>query len=132
LPVDAKLGSVAFQTSCKPEVQSDFNRGIALLHSFWFSEAQHAFEAVASADSNCGMAYWGVGMAYFRLWSSWPGPAELTAGRAALTLANAAKEKTPRERAYISALNALYEDFKPIEPWRSVGLSDANPGASST
>lgn len=120
LPVDAKLGTVAFQTSCKQDVQSNFNRGIALLHSFWFSEAQHAFEAVTAADPHCSMAYWGIGMAYFRLWSTWPGPAELNEGRAALKQANAATEKTARERAYISALNALYEDFKPFEPWRYV------------
>ncbi|HEY2530027.1 MAG TPA: DUF2268 domain-containing putative Zn-dependent protease [Xanthobacteraceae bacterium] len=120
LPADAKLGTVAFQTSCKPEVQGNFNRGIALLHSFWFSEAQHAFEAVASADPNCGMAYWGIGMSYFRLWSAWPGSTELSAGRAALKKADAASEKTPRERDYISALSALYDDFKPAEPWRYV------------
>ena len=121
LPADAKLGTVSFQTSCKAEVKSNFNRGVALLHSFWFSEAQRVFEGVASADPDCGMAYWGVGMSYFRLWSSWPGPTELAAGRAALKQANAAAEKTPREGEYILALSALYEEFRPIEPWQYVG-----------
>ena len=31
--------SVKFETSCAPAVKDDFNKAVALLHSFWFPEA---------------------------------------------------------------------------------------------
>ena len=33
-PAPEKLGTVSFPTSCKPTTQQEFNRAIALLHSF--------------------------------------------------------------------------------------------------
>ena len=30
-----QLGKVSFPTSCQPAVQATFERGVALLHSFW-------------------------------------------------------------------------------------------------
>src|ERR1700722_6960350 len=56
----SRLGSVSFNISCKPQVKAEFNRGIALLHSFWLEEAGKSFGNVASADPDCAMAYWGV------------------------------------------------------------------------
>ena len=43
----AKLGEVSFSTSCKPAVQADFNRAVALLHSFTYMPANDAFRDVA-------------------------------------------------------------------------------------
>jgi hypothetical protein len=99
MPADAKLGTISFEISCKSELQTDFNRAIALLHSFWHSEAQQAFEKIAAADPNCAIAYWGEAMSHFHLGLSWPTPADLTAGAEALHKADAATEKTPREAA---------------------------------
>src|SRR5262245_1675803 len=45
-----KLGTVAFPTSCNPPAQVQFERGVAALHSFWFAEADKAFQAAAQAD----------------------------------------------------------------------------------
>ncbi|MBI2833074.1 MAG: hypothetical protein HYX76_01435, partial [Acidobacteria bacterium] len=42
-PVNA--GRVDMPTSCKGEAQAEFERGAALLHSFWYDEARHAFTA---------------------------------------------------------------------------------------
>jgi hypothetical protein len=113
MPADAKLGAVSFEISCKPEVQPDFNRAIAQLHSFWNSEAQQSFEKIAAADPNCAIAYWGEAMAHFNLGLSFPSQADLSAGAEALNKADAATEKTPREAAYIRALHVLYDGFKP-------------------
>ena len=55
-----QLGKVSFPTSCDPQVQAQFERGVALLHSFWFPEGLKAFGAVAEQDPSCGMAYWGI------------------------------------------------------------------------
>src|SRR5689334_11513495 len=58
-PSEAELGAVRFETSCKPQVAADINRGVALLHSFWHEEARRTFERVAAADPDCAMAWWG-------------------------------------------------------------------------
>src|SRR5690348_14420451 len=91
---DAELGSVTFETSCRPQVAGDINRGVALLHSFWHDEALRTFEAAAAADPECAMAWWGQGMALFHLYSSTPSDKELAAGAQALAKADAASEKT--------------------------------------
>src|SRR5574341_2624247 len=54
-----KLGKVEFSNSCSPGVQEKFLRGVAMLHSFYFSAAQKAFEEVAAEDNSCAIAAWG-------------------------------------------------------------------------
>lgn len=114
-PTDAELGAVTFETSCKPQVAADINRGIALLHSFWHDEARRTFERAAAADSDCAMAWWGQALGTFHLYSDTPTDNELTAASQSLPKAEAAKEKTPREAAYISALHPLFDGYKPRE-----------------
>jgi len=53
-----KLGTVSFPTSCAPAAQKQFQRGVAMLHSFWYEEAERTFHDVAKADPGCAMAYW--------------------------------------------------------------------------
>ncbi len=55
-------------TSCAPEVRADFNKGVALLHSFWFPQAIAMFDGILKRDANCAMAYWGIAL------SSWGNP----------------------------------------------------------
>src|SRR4026209_2631974 len=57
--------SVKFETSCAPEVKADFNKGVALLHSFWFPEAIKTFESILTRDANCAMAHWGIALSYW-------------------------------------------------------------------
>ena len=106
----AALGNVNFSTSCVPVVQADFNRAVALLHSFWYKKSEETFLAVAKADSSCGMAQWGVAMSHYRqLWDP-PTSLDLQAGSAAVEKANAAGTKTQRERDYIAAVQIFYKD----------------------
>src|SRR5277367_1754991 len=64
-----KLGTVLFPTSCAPAVQKPFERGVALLHSFWYEEAEKEFQQVANDDPHCVMAHWGVAMSlWHQLW----------------------------------------------------------------
>ena len=58
----ARVGHVHFATSCASDVQPQFNRGVALLHSFWYEESFRTFAAVSAANSDCAMAYWGQAM----------------------------------------------------------------------
>ena len=74
------LGAVHFTTSCNSAAQGDISRGVALIHSFWYSEAEKSFRAAASADPTCGIAWWGVAMAnYHTVWQP-PTPDELKIG----------------------------------------------------
>ena len=61
---DQKLGKVVFPTSCDPNVQAEFDRGVAMLHSYWFLIARRKFEEILQQDPTCAMAYWGVAMDY--------------------------------------------------------------------
>jgi hypothetical protein len=114
-PTEAELGAVAFQTSCKPQVAADMNRGVALLHSFWHEEARRTFERAATADPDCAMAWWGQALAVFHLYSDTPTDQELAAALKALATAEGAKEASARETAYIRALHPLFDGYKPRE-----------------
>src|SRR3954467_10253068 len=59
---DEKLGSLSFQTSCDPKVQAEFERGVAMIHSYWFLIARRTFEGVPKEDPTCAIAYWGIAL----------------------------------------------------------------------
>jgi len=68
-PAPEKLGTVSFPTSCQPRVQHEFDRAIALLHSFAYRLAEEAFRSVAAQDPHCAIAHWGIAMTHFHpLW----------------------------------------------------------------
>ena len=105
-----KLGQVNFIVSCSASSQKQFNRATALLHSFWYEEAENAYAAIARDEPNCAMAYWGVAMTlYHPVWAP-STAAELQRGWTAVEKAKAIGAKTDRERDYIAAINAFYED----------------------
>jgi hypothetical protein len=111
-----RVGNVTFQTSCTPAVQPDFNRGVALLHSFWFSAAVETFSAVAEKDPGCAMAHWGTAMSWWgNPFGGYRSPKALAAGRAAVEKARAAKPKTPREADYVEAVALLYKEFETVD-----------------
>jgi tetratricopeptide (TPR) repeat protein len=109
-PPPEKLGTVVFPTTCTKKVAPDFERALALLHSFAYTASEAAFQKVASADPGCAMAYWGVAMSYFhQLWSP-PGRAELLKGQQAIGEAIRLKGHSQRERGFIAAAAAYYHD----------------------
>ncbi|MGH9603646.1 MAG: hypothetical protein ACRD24_14805 [Terriglobales bacterium] len=102
------LGTVKFPVSCAPGVRSDFKRGVVMLHSFWYEEAEKTFRAVAQKDPGCAMAHWGVAMSlYHPLWAP-PSAPEFARVREALAIAKTAQRRTPRESAYLAAVEAYY------------------------
>ena len=113
--VPEALGRVHFETSCDPATRAEFDRAVALLHSFWFTAAADAFTRVAERDPRCGVAWWGVAM------SRWGNPfapsrppRALEDGSAAIQKARAAGAATERERAYIDAAAELFESFSSV------------------
>ena len=111
-----KLGKVHFPISCSTAAQQQFDRAIALLHSFWLDEAAKAFAAIAQGDPGCAMAHWGTAMTLFGNPFTWPlsGKA-LPDGWAAVEKAQAAQAKTQRERDYIAAVQAFYKDWDKVD-----------------
>src|SRR5215472_4323750 len=101
---------VDFATSCSPAVQHEFKHAVWTLHSFWYPEALKDFTAVAEAEPDCAMAYWGIAMSHwYPLWYP-PTAASLKAGSKAIAKAMAASTKTEREKDYIAAIAAFYRD----------------------
>src|ERR1700728_2885397 len=103
-----RLGTVSFTVSCAPAVQASFNRGVALLHDFWYAEARPQFERILKSDPGCSMAHWGIAMSVFhQIWDR-PDEAARATGWHELEAAEAHPAKTTREREYIAALADFY------------------------
>jgi tetratricopeptide (TPR) repeat protein len=102
----SRLGRVEFQTSASSrEAQEHFLRGVAALHSFWYEEALEEFRAAARLEPDFVMARWGEAMTHNHpLW----GEQDTEAGRAAVASFRDLPRLTPRERAYLAAVRALY------------------------
>ena len=112
---DEQVGNVSFPTSCAPAVQSQFERGVALLYSFEYEVADAQFEEVAKEDPGCAMAYWGQAMTlYHQLWDR-PGKAELAQGAELLAKARSLQPPTARERDYVNALSVFYSDTDKLD-----------------
>jgi len=111
-----ELGTVDFAVSCTAEAQAEFNRGAALLHSFWFGPAIKSFTTVTELDPTCAMGHWGVAMSLLGNPFTWPpSPKALEDGWAATEKAIAAGAKTEREQGYITAITAFYQDAATID-----------------
>ena len=112
-PPPEKLGAVHFETSCNAAAQTEFDRAVALLHSFQFARAVASFQAALKADSTCAISYWGIAL------SQWSNPfaagmkdkSQLQAGAQSVALGKSAEPKTQRERDYIAAVSNLYQNF---------------------
>jgi len=108
---DEKLGKLSFPTSCDPKVQAEFERGVAMIHSFWFLIARRTFEGVLRQDPNCAIAYWGIALDLLgNSLATVPPRAAAEAAWAALEKAREVGAKTQRERDWIEALSAYYRD----------------------
>jgi hypothetical protein len=123
-----KLGEVHFATSCTDVAQTEFNRAVALLHSFQFNRAVEGFNAVLGEDPTCAIAYWGIAL------SDWSNPfapgikdaGQLQLGRDNAERGNSQGAKTARERAYLAAVGKLYSNFENTpQPARLLAYRDA-------
>jgi tetratricopeptide (TPR) repeat protein len=105
---EPEVGSVHFATSCAKTVQTDFQRAVALLHSFQYEQARLVFQEVTKQDPQCAIAQWGIAMSHYHgLWEN----GDTAAGREAIKKAQqiaGAATITARERAYIDALAEIY------------------------
>src|SRR5438270_3412717 len=142
---EAQLGTVHFPSACSASVQHPFERGVALLHSFWYEEAEKEFLEVAKNDPHCAMAHWGVAMSlWHQLWNE-PDAKVIARGLSESEKAAAASldsksgprtaapadsdhktEVLAHERAYITAITAFYSDSAKLDhAARAKAYSDA-------
>jgi tetratricopeptide (TPR) repeat protein len=110
-----KLGTVDFGTSCRPETRAEFRRAMALLHSFEFGPAADSFNKVLALDPRCAIAYWGIALSH---WGNPFGGVKsgplLERGLAAVQRGLAAGSPTPRETAYLNAVQQLYANSSTV------------------
>jgi len=110
----AEYGKVHFAVSCNQPAQVAFERGVAILHSFFYPETIKAFEAAITADPSCAMAWWGIAISQRPnpLVPPWP-QENLKRGLEAIekgkTLAT-----TERERDWLEAAEPAFRDYDKI------------------
>ena len=105
-----QFGKVDFPTSCNAAAQPSMARGVAQLHSFQYKQAEDSFKDAAQEDPQCAIAYWGEAMAlYYPIWE-FPSPETIAEGRKDVEKGQSIGAQTPRERDYLAAAAAFYQD----------------------
>jgi tetratricopeptide (TPR) repeat protein len=107
-----KLGEVSFPTSCDRKVQAEFDRAVAMLHSFWFQQGEQAFREVLERDPSCAIANWGI--AAILIGNTFGGNAtaqDAQKAKEAIQRARLTGAKTERERFYIEAIAEYWDRF---------------------
>jgi tetratricopeptide (TPR) repeat protein len=122
------LGKVSFPTSCDPKVQAEFEQAVAMLHSFWYNAAEELFKAILAKDPSCTVTAWGYAAILMNnpLAGVGASPANAKKAQDAIEHARAHPPGTQRERDYVEAVAAYYEDWanKP-EKARQLARSNA-------
>lgn len=109
------LGTVSFPTSCQPAVQPEFEKGVAMLHSYWFNYAGQTFRSVLEKDPGCVMAYWGIALdLQGNTLSSPPTAAAARAAWEQLEKARGIEVKTERERMWLDAIRAYFRNHDTV------------------
>ncbi|HVY04952.1 MAG TPA: hypothetical protein VHB46_03145 [Burkholderiales bacterium] len=112
------LGKVDFPASCASTVQVDFDRAVALLHHMTYPQAREAFAKIAAADPGCAMAHWGIAMTLFQpLWPTRPDLDTRARGWDEVQKAIALKPPTERERLFIAAAAAFFQEPASNDYW---------------
>lgn len=129
----AALGPVHFPITCTVASQTRFDRALALFHSMEPYAAERQFAAIAKAEPDCAIAYWGIAISQLHYPVRDPPTAdEAAAAHAALAKANAALAASPREQAFIAALDPLFADPDPAKWYdRAVAYAAAMQGVAA-
>ena len=111
-----EFGKVHFKISCSPSAQQQFDRGVAMLHSFFYPETEKAFRAIAQQEPSCAMAYWGIAISQRPNPLTAPfAPALLRQGLEAIEKARASATTAEREREWIEALALFFRDHDTVD-----------------
>jgi tetratricopeptide (TPR) repeat protein len=109
------VGKVTFPTSCDPKVEQTFETAVAMLHSYWFPQAEKTFNAVLKDDPQCAIAYWGLAVTNLDNSLAFPPSAkQIAQATEALQKGRAIGAKTERERDWIESIGAYYKDVDTV------------------
>jgi hypothetical protein len=112
------LGAVDFPISCSQRAQLEFNRGVALLHHMTYPQARESFQRVATLDTQCAMAHWGIAMTLFQpLWPTRPGPEVRQRGWDEVQQARTLKPPTERELLFVASTEAFFFEPAAADYW---------------
>ena len=112
------MSAVNFPVSCSPKAQVEFNRAVTLLHHMTYPQARAAFQNVATIDSRCAMAHWGVAMTLFQpLWPTRPNVEARQQGWHEVEIANSLQPQTKREQLFIAATESFFLDPGANDYW---------------
>jgi tetratricopeptide (TPR) repeat protein len=113
----SQMGALSFPITGNTACKKKFSDGMLSLHSFMYDRAHAEFQAAAKADPKCAMARWGDAMAYNHpLW----GEEDVAAARTTLAAITGETGLTAKERAYLGAARALFDDGDPksrLQAW---------------
>ncbi|MBI3526654.1 MAG: hypothetical protein HY067_01660 [Betaproteobacteria bacterium] len=110
------IGKVHFPVSCNEAAQREFDRAVALYHSFWFDPANESYKKVLELDPTCGMADWGLALSALGNPFAWPAPAKaMQAGSGYIEKAQQVGARSEREKGFIDALAALFANWQDAE-----------------
>ena len=106
-----QLGKVNFPSSCSAKVKQKVTRGVAMLHSFWWSQGEATFQEIAAEDPNCAIAAWGF--ASILMYNPFVGvvpPKELARAQGAIEKGRQ-MQASQRDKDYLEAVAAYWNDF---------------------
>lgn len=107
------LGTVNFKVSCDAEAQDAINTGVALFHHMMYAQAEQHYLELINKKPSCAMAYWGYAMTLFHpLWPDTISQDALIRGHQAITTAATFEQLSTREKMYIKAAAAYYDNWQ--------------------
>ena len=113
LSAQARLGTIDFPTSGPAAAQAPFIEGVLYLHSFEYGAAVEAFRRAEQLAPDFAMAYWGEAMTCNHpVWNARDRACAMAALERLGPTRAARRERAPtaRERAYLDAVETLWED----------------------
>ena len=120
------VGSIDFPTSESGEAQQYFLRGVAILHSFGWEQAQEQFQRAQEIAPDFAMAYWGESLAYNHpLFSQMDAtePRSVLQRLGSTPQIRMSKAPTNREKGFLAAVEVLWGDGEIAD--RKIGYMEA-------
>lgn len=128
-PAQAQLGRTDFPNSGAVDAQAPFLKGLLLLHSFEYEDSRTAFREAIDVDPDFAMAYWGEAMTHNHpLWmrEDLDAAQEVLQELAATPELRLEKAPTPREKAYLRAVETLFGEGEKLR--RDLDYAEAMRG----
>lgn len=113
-----QLGDIEFNVTGNEAARGNFEKGLLLLHSFEFEDAEDEFKKAIETDKDFVMAYWGLAMSHNHpLWrfQDFDKGNRVLSALAPTAEARVEKAKTGLEKDFIKSINILYGPGDKIE-----------------